>query len=88
MGDEFLPFSETHVGLVSKVSDERHGVSPVPAASGDQPTKTVRRTPWSLAQDDRLFGDLDVESISGLDRELSPSLARHDDLVLGADLYA
>jgi hypothetical protein len=88
MGDELLSFTDARLGLVAKVSDERHGVRSVPSTTGRESAKPIGRSLRSFAEDDRIVGDLDIESISGLDRKLSPSFARDDDLVLGADLDA
>jgi hypothetical protein len=87
MGDELLSFADPRLGLVTKVSDECHGVGAKPTTPGGQPSKPIGRPLRSLAQDDGVVGDLDIESIARFDGELPSSFARHDDLVLGADLY-
>jgi hypothetical protein len=88
MGDELLSFADTRFGLLSKVADVRHRVGAVPATPGGEPPKAVRGSPGSLAQDDRVVGDLHIESIPRFDGELPSRRAGNDDLVLSTDLDA
>jgi hypothetical protein len=74
--------------FISKSADEGHRVRVIPALAGGKAAQSVRRARGSLAQDDRIAGHEDVKSVARLDVELAARLARHDDLVLGADLDA
>ena len=88
MGDEFLTLTRTRLGLVAQPSNERDRIRFVPSLAGRKPSEAVRRPRWPLAQHDRVAGDLDVEPVAGFDTQLPACFARHDDLVLGADLDA
>jgi hypothetical protein len=70
------------------VADVGHRIRVVPALAGGQAAQSIRRTGWSLSQDDRIAGQEDVEAIARLDAEFAARLAWYDDLMLGADLDA
>jgi len=74
--------------LISKSTDIGHRVRVVPALAGGEAAQSIRRSGWSLSQDDRIARHDDVEAIARLDTKIAPRLARNDDLVLGADLDA
>ena len=64
---------------------------PLPYAAIDapaRPTQPSRGCRDFRAQDDDVPAHLNAESISSLDPERAPNLARNGDLVLAADLHA
>ena len=74
--------------LIAHPADVGNWVRVVPALAGREASQSIRRTGWSLAQDDRVVRHQHIESVSGFYAEIAPCLARNDDLVLGADLDA
>jgi hypothetical protein len=88
MGDQLLSLPVSRLRLVTQAADEGHRIRVVPASPGGESAQAIGRAPWSLAEDDRIIDHFDVQPVAGFDAEIAPRLARDDDLVLGADLYA
>jgi hypothetical protein len=88
MGDQFLSLTGSSLRLLAQSADIGHRVGLIPALAGRQAAESIRGAGRSLAEDDRVVRHEHVEAIPGLDPEIAPRLARHDDLVLSADLDA
>jgi hypothetical protein len=88
MSDQFLPFRHPSVHLIALRPHIRDGVAAGPRLAGPEATEAVRRASRTRSKDDQTVVDQDVEPVARLDPERGSRLARHDDLVLGADLDA
>jgi hypothetical protein len=86
MGDQLLSFAGSRLRFVTQPADEGHGIGVVPDLSRGEAAQAIGWAARALAQNDRVIDDFDVEAVSGFDPEIAPRPARHDDLVLGADL--
>jgi hypothetical protein len=76
------------LSLSAEVSDVCDGVGLVPALALRDPAKALESGPGATAEDDCVVHDLNCQAVARLHAEPPPRLARHDDLVLGADLDA
>ena len=74
--------------LIAQPSNECDRIRLVPTLARGKPSQPVRGPCRTLAKDDGVAGDLDVEPVAGFDAQFPTSRARNDDLVLGADLDA
>jgi hypothetical protein len=74
--------------FTAEIADEGHRIGRIPAAALGDAAKALGRVQGAAPEDERRVVDRDVEPVTRPDPEPPPGLARHDDLVLGADLDA
>jgi hypothetical protein len=74
--------------FTAEIADEGDRIRSVPAPALGDATEALGGARRATAQHDCPVRDRDVEAVAGPDSQRAPGLARHDDLVLGADLDA
>jgi len=67
MRDQLLSLAGARFSLVAQSADIGDGIRLIPAPTRRKPSKPIGWPTRSLAQDDRVVRDLDVEPVAGFD---------------------